>query len=211
LATVLDVSDPATATVTAWSTPVYTQPCAGGRVGWMRDVTYSPDGSRLYIVSSGHLFYPACDSANAFDAAAAADTLPLWTARLGDTIETVAATTDAVYVGGHFRFLDWEHQTDSRFQLGALNPANGRALSWNAPANGFRGILVMEAEPSGLFIGGDNTAVSGVPHGRAAQFPWPNGPWVRRTVDHHIVLAAGDTVNVTLTVTNPGTAHTPIR
>ncbi len=205
LATVLDVSDSSTAAVTNWSTPIYTQPCAGGRVGWMRDVTYSPDGTRLYIVSSGHLFYPACDSANAFDATPTADTLPIWTARLGDTIESVAATTDAVYVGGHFRFLDWEHQTDSRFQLGALHPANGHALSWNAPANGFRGILVLEAEPSGLFVGGDNTAVSGVPHGRVAQFTWPSGPWLRRTIDHHMVLAAGDTVTVTLSVTNPGT------
>ncbi len=204
LVTVLDVSNPAAAGVTPWTTTIYTQPCSGGRVGWMRDIAYSPDGSRFYVVSSGHLYYPACDSVNAFDATANGPTLPVWTARPGDTIESVAATTNAVYIGGHFRYLDWEHQTDSRFQLGALDPVNGHALSWSAPANGFRGILTVEAEPSGLYIGGDTSAVAGVPHGRTARFAWPTRPWVRRSVDHHLVLAAGDQVTVTLVVTNPG-------
>ena len=204
LVTVLDVSDANTASVTGWTTSLYTQPCAGGRVGWMRDVSYSPDGARFYIGSSGHFYYRACDSLNAFDATATGTTEPLWTARPGDTIETVAATTDAVYLGGHFRFLDWEHQTDGRFQLGAVNPTDGRPLSWNPSANGFRGILTLEAEPSGLLLGGDNTSVGGISHGRTARFVWPTGPWTRRTVDHHIVLAGGDNITVNVAVTNPG-------
>ena len=207
LATILDISDPASAAVTGWTTQVYTQPCAGGRVGWMRDVAFSPDGTRLVIVNSGHFYYRACDSVNLYDATGNGDTQPLWTARPGDTIESVAYTPDAIYLGGHFRYLDWEHQTDGRFQLGALNPATGRPLSWNPAANGFRGVLVLEAEPSGLYMGGDNTAVGGVAHGGTARFTWPNKPWLRRSVDHHIVLAGGDNLTVTLNVTNSGATN----
>ncbi len=203
LVTVLDITDQNNAVVTGWTTSLYTQPCAGGRVGWMRDVAFSPDGTRFYITSSGHFYYRACDSVNAFDATAAGNTDPVWTARPGDTIETIAATTDAIYIGGHFRFLDWEHQTDGRFQVGAIDPATGRPLSWNPSANGFRGILTLESEPSGLLVGGDNSAVGGIAHGGTARFNWPTGPWVRRTVDHHIVLAAGDNVTVNLKIVNP--------
>ncbi|MGZ4710378.1 MAG: hypothetical protein ACXWBN_16710, partial [Acidimicrobiales bacterium] len=76
------------AVVTSWRTEVYNQPCARGRVGWMRDVDISPDGTTAYIVSSGHIYYPACDSVNSFPMSASGpDVRPSWTVRIGDTIE----------------------------------------------------------------------------------------------------------------------------
>ncbi len=207
LVALIDVADPNVATVSAWRTDLYTQPCTGGRIGWMRDVSYSVDASKLFVVSSGHFYYPACDAVNAFDATAAGTTAALWTARPGDTIETVAATSDAVYIGGHFRYLDWEYRNEPRFQVGALDPATGQPLAWDPSANGFRGILVMEAEPSGLYLGGDNTAVGQVPHGGLARFSWPaDGLRLRRSASKTVLLAPGDTTDVTLSIDNP-TAH----
>jgi len=203
LVAMLDVTDAASGSVTSWSTDHYTQPCTGGRVGWMRDVAFSIDGSRLYTVSSGHFYYPACDSVNSFDATANGPVDALWTARPGDTIETVAVTSDAVYIGGHFRFLDWEQKTNPRFQVGALNPNTGEPLSWQPNANGFRGILVMESEPVGLLFGGDTSAVGGVPHGGFAQFSWPTSAvYLRRSANRLLMLSGGDTSTVTLQVTN---------
>jgi Domain of unknown function (DUF5122) beta-propeller/NHL repeat len=203
LVALLDVSNAAAASVTGWTTSTYDRPCAGGRAGWMRDVTFSPDGARLFVVTSGHFYYPACDVLNAFDATAGGITSPQWTARPGDTIESVAATNDAVYIGGHFRVLDWEHQVDARFQLGAYEPTTGKPLSWDPTANGFRGVLVLEAEPSGLYMGSDGTAAGGVAHGRTARWGWPSSPvWLRRSISRHLMLAAGDSTQVTLTVTN---------
>jgi Domain of unknown function (DUF5122) beta-propeller len=202
-ATILDVANPVAASITAWSTSTYDRPCASGRAGWMRDVAFAPDGNRLFVVTSGHFYYPACDVLNAFDSNAGGPTVPVWTARPGDTIETVAATTDAVYIGGHFRVLDWEHQVDARFQLGAYDPADGKPLSWDPTANGFRGVLVLEAEPSGLYMGSDGTAAGSVAHGRTARWSWTPTPiWMRRSISRHLMLAAGDTTTVTLTLNN---------
>ena len=140
----------------------------------MRDVDISPDGTTAYVVSSGHIYYPACDSVNAFPMTTAqTDVQPLWTTKIGDTIEAVAATGDAVYIGGHFRYADTETLTQKRFQLQALDPATGGTLNWVPNAGGFLGVKVIESEPAGLFAGSDGDAFGGVAHGRFAFFPSP--------------------------------------
>ena len=54
----IDLTGPQ-ATVTDWRTDLYDQPCArSGKVGFMRDVDISPDGTKVFIVSAGPLLLP---------------------------------------------------------------------------------------------------------------------------------------------------------
>ena len=192
------------AVVTSWRTEVYNQPCARGRVGWMRDVDISPDGTTAYIVSSGHIYYPACDSVNSFPMnASGPDVRPNWTRKIGDTIEAVAATGDAVYIGGHFRYMDTETLSQKRFQLAALDPATGRALNWVPNAGGFLGVKDIVAEPAGIFVGSDGDAIGGVAHGRLGFFPAPApGLVVRKLTNTPWVIAPGQPVTFDIRVEN---------
>ncbi len=192
------------AVVTAWRTEVYNQPCARGRVGWMRDVDISPDGTTAFIVSSGHIYYPACDSVNSFPMnASGPDVRPNWTVRIGDTIESVADTGDALYIGGHFRYMDTETLSQQRFHLAALDPTTGHALNWNPGGGGFLGVKVIEDQPAGVFVGGDMDAIGGVAHGRLGFFPAPApGLVVRKLTSTPWVVAPGQPVTFDIRVEN---------
>ena len=201
----LDVSA-AAPVVTDWRTSLYDQPCGRGEIGWMRDIDISPDGNTAFVVSAGHFYYPACDSANAFPMAVPSggvDVTPRWTRMVGDTQESVAATGAGVFIGGHFRFLGKEQEVAQRFQIGALDPKTGKPLSWNPNVSGFRGVLTIESEPAGLFVGGDGDTAGGVPHGGVALFAaMPPGIDVRVAMDRLLVQQPGGTVKYSFTVTN---------
>jgi hypothetical protein len=200
----IDVST-SPATVTSWRTDVYDQPCArSGKVGWMRDIDISPDGTKAYVVSSGHIYYPACDSANAFPMSSPdANVQPLWTRKIGDTMEGVAADADTVYISGHFRYLETETHTEPRFQIAALDAQNGDGRNWIPNAGGFRGVLTVELEPAGLFAGSDGDAFGVVNHGRNAFWPTPSpGIEVRKTANRAWVLAPSGNVTYTVRVQN---------
>jgi sugar lactone lactonase YvrE len=200
----IDVSGP-TATVTDWHTDLYDQPCArSGKIGFMRDVDISPDGQRLYSVSAGHFYYPACDSLNAWSMTpSGGNQQPLWTKKIGDTMEAVAADRDAVYLSGHFRYLETETRTQPRFQIAAVDPLTGEGLNWVPNAGGFRGVLALELEPAGLFAGSDGDAFGGVNHGRNSFWPNPSpGVEVRAESTRPWVLAPSGTVSTKVRVQN---------
>ena len=157
----------------------------------MRDVDIDPDGSKAYVVSAGHFYYPACDTVNAFSMTPGANVQPLWSAKIGDTMEAVAADKDAVYISGHFRYLETETRTEPRFQIAALDPDTGEGLNWVPNAGGFRGVLTLELEPAGLFSGSDGDAYGVVNHGRNAFWPTPApGIEVRKAPSRPWVLGA---------------------
>lgn len=200
----IDVSGPV-ASVTDWRTDVYDQPCArSGKVGFMRDVDIDPDGQRAYVVSAGHFYYPACDTLNAFPMAPGGTSLqPVWSDKIGDTMEAVAADQDAVYMSGHFRYLETETKTEPRFQIAAVDPDTGDGINWIPNAGGFRGVLTLELEPAGLFAGSDGDAFGVVNHGRNAFWPTPApGIEVRKAPSHPWVLAPSGTVTNKVRVQN---------
>ena len=200
----VDVSTPV-ATVTDWRTDLYDQPCArSGKVGFMRDVDIDPDGQRAYVVSAGHFYYPACDTLNAFPMAPGGTNLqPVWSDKIGDTMEAVAADKDAVYISGHFRYLETETKTEPRFQIAAVDPDTGDGINWVPNAGGFRGVLTLELEPAGLFAGSDGDAFGVVNHGRNAFWPTPApGIEVRKAPTRPWVLAPSGSVSHKVRVHN---------
>ncbi len=192
------------AAVTSWRTEVYNQPCARGRKGWMRDVDISPDGTTAYVVSSGHIYYPACDTANSFPMnGTGPDVKPNWSTKIGDTIEAVAATGTGVYIGGHFRYIETETATQKHFQLAVLDPATGSSLNWEPNAGGFLGVKVIKSLPSGIYVGSDGDTMGGVAHGRFGFFPAPApGIEIRKQTATPWVLSPGQPVTFSVRVMN---------
>ncbi|MEZ5192348.1 MAG: hypothetical protein R2734_07425 [Nocardioides sp.] len=169
----------------------------------MRDVDISPDGTTAYIVSSGHFYYPACDTLNAFSMAPSGQVQPLWSDKVGDTMEGVAADENNVYISGHFRYLETETRTQPRFQIAAVDAHTGEGLNWIPNAGGFRGVLTVELDPAGLFAGSDGDAFGGVNHGRTAFWPNPAaGIEVRKAPSRPWVLAPSGTVTNKIRVQN---------
>lgn len=181
-----------TATLVNWQTNRYDPRCyANAYDSWIRDVDFARDGSYFVIVGTGG--YPGyddlCDAAARWETAATgSDLQPTWVDWTGgDTLLSVAITSQAVYVGGHQRWLNNAYATDRagpgavpRPGLGALDPTTGLPLAWN-PGRNPRGIGAgaLYVAPEGLYVGSD-TNVIGVGATRAqrkkiALFPLAGG------------------------------------
>jgi hypothetical protein len=63
-----------------------------------------------------------------------------------------------------------------RDHIGALNPADGKALEWNPGSNSFEGNKAMEATPRGLFVGGDGQYQGSLQTGRVAFYDFNTVP-----------------------------------
>ena len=173
--------DAASRALTAWNPNIHAS-------GW--GVALSPDNATAYLTTAdgnesvcnaGHesvIAMPATGSGtppvkwhNGGDPACAFTS--------GD-INAVEATASAVYIGGHLARLCTVMNTSytarcpgaltTRNHVAALNPATGVPLSWNPGAGGTKGVLAIQAIPTGLGIGGDFGRTNGVPHSRFALF-----------------------------------------
>ncbi len=157
----------------------------------------SPDDSYFVVTSgSGGDRPPINDTAIAFPVDGGAGVQPLWISRAFDSIYSVAITESAVYIGGHFQWLESPTAPDPwpgldnvgygtgqglsgyglgdavvrRDHLGALNPADGKALEWYSGSNSFEGNKAMLATDRGLLTGGDTLRQGGSNVGRIAFF-----------------------------------------
>jgi len=145
---------------------------------------------------------PINDVAVAFPIAGNDNVQPLWVSRHFDSVYSVAITERAVYVGGHFSFEESPTAPDPwpgldnvgygtgqglagyglgdavvrRDHIGALNPADGKALEWNPGSNSFEGNKAMEATARGLFVGGDGMYQGGKNTGRVAFYDFNSNP-----------------------------------
>ena len=161
----------------------------------------APDDSYFVVSSgSGGDAPPISDTAVAYPLDAGSlqnpDVQPLWISRHFDSIYSIAITEVAVYLGGHFQFIEsptsddpWPgldnvgygtgqglagyglgDQVVRRDHIAAVSPITGKALEWNPTggSNSFEGNKAMEATPRGLFIGGDGMWQGGVRTGRVA-------------------------------------------
>lgn len=178
------------ATVDAdWKTLRYTPACSKNSFdSYVRDVDFSPDGSYFVIATSGAGYNGTlCDSAARFDIAVTGqDVQPVWQAATGqDSLLSVAVADNAVYVGGHQKWMnavqsgaDEQAGQVPRPGLAALDPQNGIPLTWN-PGRHPRGIGAEEllATDNGVYVGSDTEYIGNGEYRRArlAFFPVEGG------------------------------------
>lgn len=149
------------------------------------DADVSPDGTLAVLVANGGDF-PTLgrDSGVAFDISNPQQTNnePLWIARNYDSTYSVGISHNAVYIGGHFCWVEGQGSVEpwpgdgiftndnscfgatpadrfdgtvSRDQIAAFDPATGKALDWDPGSNGFEGVWSIEVIDRGLLIGHD--------------------------------------------------------
>ncbi|MEU8188459.1 malectin domain-containing carbohydrate-binding protein [Micromonospora carbonacea] len=177
------------ATVADWNTSRYTPRCSWKSFdSYMRDVSFAPDGSYFVVVTTGGQYSGSlCDTAARWEAGATGDAQqPTWVNYSGgDTFLSVGVSEQAVYVGGHLRWLNNTFGGDSaqagaigRASIAALDPRNGLPLSWN-PGRHPRGYGVAEmlVTPQGLWLGSDQSWIGNFQYRREriAFFPLAGG------------------------------------
>ncbi|MGC4805550.1 malectin domain-containing carbohydrate-binding protein [Micromonospora sp. DT233] len=177
------------ATVADWDTSRYTPRCTWKSFdSYLRDVAFAPDGSYFVVATTGGAYGGTlCDTAARWEAAATGDDQqPTWVNYSGgDTFLSVGVSEQAVYVGGHLRWLNNSFGADSpqagaigRASIAALDPRNGLPLSWN-PGRHPRGYGVTEllVTPQGLWLGSDHSWIGNFTYRREriAFFPLAGG------------------------------------
>jgi PKD repeat protein len=198
------------ATVDAnWNTNAFTNACYSWAYdSFVRGVGWSPDGSYFVVVATGGYYnssFQDCDAASRFNASSTGQAVtPAWVDYTGtDSMYSVAVTSSAVYVGGHFRWLNNPYGQDNakagavpRPGLAALDPANGVPMSWNPGRNprghGAEAIYVTKA---GVWVGSDTDYVGNYQYKRQKLdfFPYAGGSAVtgNDAGDAHTVFTAG--------------------
>lgn len=163
----------------------------------------APDDSYFVVTSgSGGDRPPINDTVVSFPLTGGADVQPKWVSRAFDSVYSVAATERAIYIGGHFSWNEsptaddpWPGLDDvgygtgqglsgyglgdqvvRRDHVGALNPADGKALEWNPGSNSFEGNKAMIAIPQGVITGGDGNTQGGFNGGRVAFYSFASDP-----------------------------------
>ncbi len=183
---------PSQATVDpTWNTNAYTNACfANAYDSYVRHIAWSPDGSYFVVAATGGYnsgTFENCDAASRFNASSTGSNVkPAWVDYTGtDSIYSVAVTTDAVYIGGHYRWLNNPYGQDNpqkgavpRPGLAALDPANGVPLSWN-PGRNPRGHGAEEiyATSAGIWVGSDTDWIGDYQykHQKLDFFPFAGG------------------------------------
>lgn len=164
----------------------------------------SPDGQYFVVTSgSGGDRPPINDTAVAFPINSTSDDVqPRWVSRLFDSVYSVAISENAVYLGGHFNYMEsptarqpWPGLDDvgygrgqglagyglgddivTREHIGAIDPTTGTALEWNPGSNSYEGNKAMLVHPRGLITGGDATTQGGYNIGRVAVYDFASIP-----------------------------------
>ncbi len=156
------------ATLDSWNTTRFQYTCNSGAFdSWVRSIAMSPDGSYFVVAATGGPFGNTvlCDTTTRWETNSTGITVqPTWADYTGgDTILSVQISEQAVYIGGHFRWVNNSFGGDSpaagavgRASLAALDPQSGLPLSWNPGRNprGF-GVTSMLVTPDALWIGSD--------------------------------------------------------
>ncbi|CAN5870661.1 hypothetical protein BH20ACT6_BH20ACT6_20510 [soil metagenome] len=172
-----------------WYYRAFRKPCSSTdarRVAYLQDVDFSPRGGYFVVVSTGQisrrgdLGETVCDAAARFETDVRRPRRPTWINYTGgDSVWSVAATGAAVYVQGHFKWLDNArgYQDDPvatavrRRGIGAINSRTGKALAWNPDKPARIGGKDMMATGSGLWVGSDSKRFNGEPRRGVAFAP----------------------------------------
>jgi len=132
---------------------------------YMRDIDFAPDGASFAIATTGGGNNTLCDTAARFETAGTGDDVkPTWVSVAGgDSLLSVAMTGEAVYVGGHQRWMNNPLGNDfagpgavPRPGIAGLDSKNGVPLTWNPGRNPRgAGAYSLYASAAGLWMGSD--------------------------------------------------------
>lgn len=169
---------------TSWNTSAFSTMCASVFDTYMRDVEISPDGTFFVINTTGAWGGTGsmCDSTSRWDlTASGADVRPTWVNYTGgDTLYGIGITNQAVYVGGHQRWLNNSTPPGgdqagpgavAREGIAALDPLTGLPLSWNPGKERGVGTFAITPTTDALYIGHDTQYVNGEYRPRLSAFP----------------------------------------
>jgi len=197
------------ASLSSWYYPGFAKPCATDaprRIANLQGLDWSPDGLAFTVAATGQI--PAerpadiwyhrlgvrnkpntsvCDAVGRFKLSD--PTKPVWINYTGgDSVWSVSDTGKAVYVAGHFKWLDNPDgyaslgvgdktsgaPAASRRGIGAIDPVTGLANSWNPGLTGTRsGGKALVPDAGGLWIGNDATRFNGQVRYGLAYAPLP--------------------------------------
>jgi hypothetical protein len=163
------------AALSSWYYQPLLNPCrASSLPAYLRDVDFSPDGSYFVIDSTGFVPFNGglnrdlCDAVARFETNILNPSLPTWINYSGgDTFHSIAVTGAAVYVQGHFRYLDNPTYGSvaatavPREGVGAIDPDTGKALPWNPGKNRGVGGKEIYVTSSGVWFGSDTPRFAG--------------------------------------------------
>jgi hypothetical protein len=188
----LDISG-ATSSLAAWDTTQFPALdgtgaawCSKAFPSYMRDVSYSPDGTWFAVVTTG-AFHAGrlCDSQSRWETSGGANQTPTWVDWTGgDTTTAVQTQSDGrvIYVGGHFRWLNNPFTGDKagagavpRVGLAAIDSRNGLPYAWNPTRERGYGVYDFLSAADGLFVGSDTSQIGGEFHPRIGYFPMTGG------------------------------------
>lgn len=182
---------PTGATLSSWYYPGFAKRCsstAPRRIAYLQGVDWSPSGDAFDVTATGQIPANAsdiwykrlgannkanttvCDGVGRFTLAD--HTKPAWINYTGgDSVWSVSDTGAAVYVQGHFKWLDNPDgytsfgigdktsgaPAASRKGIGAIDPATGLTNSWKPGVTTRDGGKALLATPTGLWVGDDST------------------------------------------------------
>ncbi|QZY29304.1 hypothetical protein [Nocardioides coralli] len=179
----------AQATLHNWYYNRFASPCSSThprRIAYLQGIDFAPTGDYFVVVSTGQIprsgdrFETVCDGAARFDMND--DSQPQWINYTGgDSLWSVSVTGAAVYVQGHFQWLDnpfgWASMDGGgaarRLGIGAIHPTTGDALAWDPPKRAAIGGRALVATPRGLWVGSDSVRFGGEQHRGLAFAPLP--------------------------------------
>lgn len=170
-----------------WNTDIFDIQCPSIRwPQYIRGIDIAPDDSYFVVATNGFRYrgVPACDAVTKFNFGDLSDTSaqPEWVNYTGgDSVYEVAAAEHAIYIGGHFEFLNNDRGAGNyrgpggvaRDGLAALDPLNGLPLlNWRSDRNP-RGIgtFALEIQPEGLYIGDDTDFLNDKEHPKLKFLP----------------------------------------
>lgn len=185
------------ASLDPWYYPGFAKPCASTaprRIAYLQSADFSPDSSYFVVTATGQIplstadiwpsgssqYHTVCDAAGRFNLSD--DQKPVWINYTGgDSVWRSMVTGPAVYVQGHFKWLDNPFGYASqpgpgavqRLGVGAIDPATGKALPWNPPKPAQIGGKAFLATDAGLWVGSDSLKFNGEMHRGIAFAPLP--------------------------------------
>jgi len=157
------------ATLNGWTSADFYIHCSDNLPFYIQDAAYSPDDASIYIATTGYKAGGAPLHTGVCDAAAGYPNSPAqvnrkWVNFTGcDSMLSVVADANSVYVGGHQRWLNNDLACDSagtgalsRPGIGAVDPVTGRATGWNPTRSRGAGADDLVLAFGGLWIASDD-------------------------------------------------------